>query len=116
MLAYNSEKYLIEAIESVLNQTFRDFEFLIIVEPGSTDHTDEIINKYAQHDSRIRVAVQPTPGLTAARIFAWPLAQGEYIAWADSDDVYVPERLSKQVAFMESHAEIGICGSWVKVI
>src|SRR5579859_6988537 len=116
MLAYNSAKYLPEAIESILSQTFKDFEFLIVVEPGSTDNTDEIAHRYAQRDSRIHVAIQPTRGLTAARIFAWPLAQGKYIAWADSDDVCLPERLKKQVAFMENHPDIGICGSWIKVI
>src|SRR5258708_4808575 len=116
MLAYNSERYMVEAIETILNQTYQHFEFLIITEPSNSDATPAILEKYSQQDSRIRVIVQSVPGVTAKRESAWPLAKGKYVAWADADDVYCPQRLEKQVVFLESHLEIGICGTWVETI
>src|SRR5260221_7233208 len=115
MLVYNSARYLPEAIESVLNQTYRNFEILIVKEKASTDGTDVIVEQYCQRDMRIRILVAPSQGMPQARNFGWQQARGKYVAWADSDDVYLPERLDAQTAFLEAHPEIGICGTWIDI-
>ena len=115
MPVYNSEKYLRESIESILNQTFNDFEF-IIVDDQSTDSSWQIIQEYAAKDSRI-VAVKNTgkKGCYSARNCGHRLAKGKYIAVMDSDDIALPERLQTQLDFMEQNPDIGICGSWAKI-
>src|SRR3990167_9325600 len=114
MPVYNGKKYLKEAIESVLNQTFRDFEFLII-DDGSTDKSAEIIKSF--NDARIRLERNVTNlGLIKTLNNGLTLSRGKYIARMDCDDISLPKRLSVQVNFMEKHPEIGICGSWVKVM
>ena len=114
MPVYNGEKYLKDAIESVLNQTFRDFEFLII-DDGSTDNGVEIMGLF--NDARIRIERNKTNlGLIKTLNNGLTLSRGKYIARMDCDDVSLPKRLSAQVNFMEKHPEIGICGSWVKII
>ena len=105
MSVYNGERYLSLAIESILNQTFQDFEF-IIVDDGSTDHSLEIIRKYEKKDSRIRVLVQENQGLAAALNNGIAMARGKYIARMDDDDISLPNRLEIQYRFMESHPEI----------
>jgi glycosyltransferase involved in cell wall biosynthesis len=114
MPVYNGEKHLREAINSILNQTFSDFEFLIIND-GSTDASVEIINSYK--DSRIcLVHNEQNIKLIATLNKGLELARGEYIARFDCDDVSLPERLAKQVEFMDSHPEVGICGTWAETI
>lgn len=114
MPVYNGEKYLREAIESILNQTYKDFEFLIIND-GSTDGTVEIIESY--DDSRIRlVHNEKNLKLVATLNKGLQLASGEFIARMDGDDISLPERLEKQVAFMDANPVVGICGTWVKTI
>ena len=114
MPVYNGEKYLKEAIESVLNQTFRDFEFLII-DDGSADKSAEIIKSF--NDARIRLERNETNlGLIKTLNKGLGLAKGKYIARMDCDDISLPKRLSIQVNFMEKHPEIDVCGSWVKVM
>jgi glycosyltransferase involved in cell wall biosynthesis len=106
---YNGEKYLREAIESMLNQTYTNFEFLIIND-GSTDTTEEIILYYK--DERIRyVKNEQNLKLIASLNKGLDLAIGKYIARIDADDISMPERLEKQVNFMESDNEIGLLGS-----
>lgn len=114
MPVYNREQYLEESIESILNQTFTDFEF-IIVDDQSTDSSWQIIQQYAAKDSRI-VAVKNTgkKGCYPARNCGHRLAKGKYIAVMDSDDIALPERLQTQFDFMEQHPDIDICGSWLK--
>ncbi|MBO4712066.1 glycosyltransferase [bacterium] len=114
MPVYNREQYLKESVESILNQTFTDFEF-IIVDDQSTDSSWKIIQEYASKDSRI-VAVKNTgkKGCYPARNCGHKLAKGKYIAVMDSDDISLPERLKTQFNFMEQNPEIGICGSWAK--
>jgi hypothetical protein len=107
--------YLAEAIESILAQTFRDFEF-IIVDFGSPDTAKSIISKYAAIDSRIRSREIPHCGLAEARNAACSFAQGKYVAIMDADDVCLPERLSWQVDFMEAHPEVGVVGGAVECI
>lgn len=112
MPVYNGEKYLREAIESILGQTFRDYEFLI-VNDGSTDRSAEIIGSYL--DPRIRLVHNGTnSGLIFTLNRGLELAQGAFVARMDCDDISLPERLAKQVAFMDSHPEIGICGAWFR--
>jgi glycosyltransferase involved in cell wall biosynthesis len=111
MPAYNAEKYLREAIDSILGQTFTDFEF-IIVNDGSTDASREIILSYK--DRRIRlVGNEYNMGLIKSLNKGLNYAGGEYIARMDADDISLPERFAAQVSFMEKHPEIGICGTWV---
>lgn len=111
MPAYNAEKFIGEAIESILNQTFKDFEF-IILDDCSTDKTWEIIQKYAKKDERI-VAVKNEKNLNIAlnRNKGVEMSKGKYVVWADADDISKPERVEKLVNYMENHSEVGICGS-----
>jgi len=114
MPVYNGEMYLREAITSVLRQSFGDFEFLII-EDGSTDSSLAIIESF--RDPRIIVVRnQMNKGLIYSLNKGFDLARGEYIARMDCDDISLPERLSKQVAYMTQHQEVGICGTWSKTI
>lgn len=112
MPVYNGEKYLKEAIDSILNQTFTDFEFLIIND-GSTDETEEIILSY--DDSRIRYVKNET-NLQIVKTLnkGIELARGKYIARMDADDISLPNRLEKQVQFLEDNPDIDICGTWVQ--
>lgn len=112
MPVYNGAQYLIEAIQSILKQTFTDFEFLIIND-GSTDSTKEVLQQF--HDSRIRaVCNEKNIGLIKTLNRGIGMAQGRYITRMDHDDLSVPDRLARQLAFMEKHPEVGVCGSWVK--
>ena len=92
MPAYNSEKYVSQAIESVINQTFSEWE-LIIVDDGSTDQTGKIIDEFSKKDSRIKVFHQSNKGVSSARNYALERVTGDYVTFLDSDDVYHPERL-----------------------
>lgn len=112
MSVYNGEKYLRESIESILQQTFSDFEF-IIINDGSTDQTKEILEFYK--DSRIRLIHQGNKGLTKSLNKGIKLAKGEYIARQDADDISYPKRFEKQIAYMASNADIALCGTWVKI-
>jgi glycosyltransferase involved in cell wall biosynthesis len=114
MPVYNGEKYLEEAIESILDQTFTDFEFLIIND-GSTDRSVEMIESY--NDPRIRLVHNKTNmKLTATLNRGLRLARGEYIARMDCDDISLPERFEKQLSFLEANPEVGIIGSGFKII
>ncbi len=112
MSAYNSEGYLRDTIESVLNQTFKDFEF-IIINDASTDGSLDIIKSY--EDERIRlINRERNRGLQKNLFDGVNLSKGEYIARMDADDICLPNRFEEQVKFMDEHLEIGLCGSWYK--
>lgn len=114
MAVYNGECYLQESIDSILTQTFDDFEFLIIND-GSRDSTREIICSY--DDPRIRlIENEQNIGLTRSLNKGLQLAKGEFIARQDADDISEPERLAKQVAFLETYPEVALVGSWYKKI
>ncbi|MFN6567621.1 glycosyltransferase family 2 protein [Dendronalium sp. ChiSLP03b] len=114
MPVYNGERYLREAIDSILAQTFPDFEFLIIND-GSTDNTREIICSY--DEPRIRLIDNDyNLGLTRSLNKGLKLAEGEFIARQDADDVSEPERLAKQVTFLKTHPEVTLVGTWYKYI
>jgi hypothetical protein len=109
----NGARYLEEAIQSILQQTFSDFEF-IIINDGSTDGTAGIIDRYRLNDSRIHIYEQPHQGLVPALNHGLEVARGVYIARMDADDVSVPHRLAVQVEFMDSQPAVGVCGTWIE--
>ena len=116
MCVHNGERYLYEALESVLNQTFEDFEF-IIVDDASADNTPAILKEYAAQDGRIRLMRNAhNLGLTRSLNKALRLAKGEYIARQDADDISLPQRLEKQVEFLNSNSRTAVVGSWTEVI
>ncbi len=110
---YNGEGYLAEAIESILQQTLRDFEFLIIND-GSTDHSLEIVSHYK--DSRLHIVSRSNKGLIATLNEGIELAKAPLIARMDQDDISKPDRLSKQVGDMERHPETILLGSGAQII
>ncbi len=112
MTSYNSALFIQETIDSILKQTFNDFE-LIIVDDASTDHTVELIKNYT--DSRIKLLVlSENVGVGAALNYGLPYCSGKYIAKADSDDLYHPERLQKQVEFLNNHPDITLVKTLVE--
>lgn len=114
MCVYNGERYLREAIESILNQTFTDFEF-IIVDDGSIDRSVDIITSYS--DQRIHLVCNETNlGFPAAPNKGLAMASGVYIARMDQDDISLPERFARQVDFLDSHPDIGVLGSAIRII
>ena len=105
-----------ESIESVLSQTFTDFEF-IIVDDGSTDGTPEILATCAARDARVRVRRLPrNVSFREALNEGCRLARGEFIARLDGDDVCLPNRLAYQVAYLDAHPEVGVVGSAVQLV
>ena len=116
MCVYNGERYLREAIKSVLSQTFTDFEFLI-VDDASTDSTWEILQEYETRDPRIRLVRNPNNiGLTKSLNKGLEAARGQYIARMDADDISLAERLEKQINFLEDNLDVGGIGSAVRPI
>lgn len=113
MSCYNSEKYLAEAIDSILNQTFTDFEF-IIWNDGSTDRTEEIIKSY--DDSRIRYFYHENTGLGQALRLACQEVKSPIIARMDADDIAHPDRLRKEYDFLMSHPDVVLVSSGVTFI
>ncbi|MEW4571272.1 glycosyltransferase [Tautonia sp. JC769] len=115
MAAYNAERYVAEAVESILAQTFADFEFLII-DDGSTDQTRAILERYGQADRRIRIISRPNRGIVETRNELLGLGRGEFVAIMDADDVAMPLRLERQVDYLRQHPECLAVGSAVRVI
>lgn len=113
MPTLNAEKYLKTSIDSILNQTFKDFE-LIIVDDNSSDNTLKIINKYK--DKRIKLIKGENKGIAAALNLGIKIAKGKYIARMDADDISLPKRFEKQIDFMDKNIEFGICGTRVKTL
>ena len=108
MSVYNGEDYLSEAIESVLNQTFHDFE-LIVINDCSNDSTGQILQSFAQRDSRVKVHTNEVNlRLPSSLNKAISLSQGKYIARMDADDICLPERLEKQFEFMENNPKVAL--------
>ncbi len=113
MPAYNAERYLRTAVESVLQQTFTDFEF-IIINDGSTDRTENILQSYK--DPRIKVIYQEQSGLVPTLNRLLNLAQGQFIARMDADDQSAPTRLAEQVLWFQKNPNGILVGSWTTVI
>ncbi len=109
--AFNTEKYVGEAVESILSQTFTDFE-LIVIDDGSGDRTAEILRGYARADARLRILSNGNNrGIPKTRNIGIKAARGRYIAWQDADDISLPERLQKQFDYMEKHSEVALLGT-----
>lgn len=106
--AYNEEKYLTRSVQSILDQTFRDLE-VILIDDGSTDSTWEIIKGF--QDSRVRPVKLDRSGLMKAVNRGLSMARGEYIARMDADDESLPDRIQKQVEFLDSHPDIAVVGT-----
>ena len=115
MSVYNGERFLAAAIDSVLAQTFGDFEFLIL-DDGSTDGSRAIAARYAAQDRRIRLIARENRGLVASLNQLLDEAQAPLIARMDADDLCLPERFARQIAFLAQHPEIGVLGSWTEDI
>lgn len=115
MAAYNAERYVGKAIESILNQTFVDFEF-IIIDDCSTDKTWEIVQKYAKREARIVAAKnEKNLGIAGNRNKLISLARGRYIAWQDVDDISLPKRIEHEYLFMEKNPDVGIVGGFLEI-
>lgn len=110
---YNGEKFLRESIESILNQTYENFEF-IIINDGSTDGSLKIINDYASRDFRIKVISRENKGLVYSLNEGIDLAKGKYIARMDADDISLPKRFEMQYKYMEDYPDITILGTFIE--
>lgn len=114
MPVYNGEQFIGKAIESVLNQTYKDYE-LIIINDGSIDSTGEIIENYQKADRRIKIISRENRGLVDSLNEGISLAEGKYIARMDADDICLPNRFEKQLHYMNEH-NMDILGACVEVI
>lgn len=115
MPAYNAANYIVESIDSILDQTFQDFEF-IIVNDGSTDNTNEIIQQYAAQDIRIKILQTDHVGGGAARNVGVELARYDWIATMDADDVALPTRLEKSMKAARQSPEVILWGGYIQNI
>lgn len=109
---YNTEKYITECLDSVISQTYRDLE-IIIVDDGSKDSSLEKCNEYAQRDTRIKVYSKPNGGVSSARNFGIEKANGDFIAFADSDDKLKPELFDTLVKCQKKYNVDRVCGGYV---
>ena len=114
MSVYNGEKYLREAIESILTQTLADFEF-IIINDGSSDHSLDILKEFQSKDGRTKLISRQNRGLIYSLNEGVTSANGIYIARMDADDIALPHRLEHQVAYMKEH-DVVLCGTWAECI
>lgn len=115
MPAYNCGDYIGTSLDSVINQTYKNWE-VIVVDDSSTDNTETVVKKYKRDDKRIRYhKLKNNSGAAAARNKAIDLAKGEYMAFLDSDDIWAPEKLYKQVNFMENNGYNFTCTSYTKI-
>jgi glycosyltransferase involved in cell wall biosynthesis len=109
MPVFNAKAYLHEAVQSVLRQAYRDFEF-IIIDDGSEDGSRDILQRYAADEIRIRLRSRPNRGLVQSLMEGLEMARGRYIARMDADDLSLPQRLEWQVAHLEAHQEVVALG------
>jgi len=115
MSVFNGERFLREAVESILAQSLRDFEF-IIIDDGSTDRSASMLDYYQNSDVRLKVHHREHGGLIESLNRGCALAQGKYIARMDADDVAIKDRLAWQIEFMDAHPEVGVVGGAVEWI
>ncbi len=106
---YNADRYIAQAIESILNQTLTNFE-LLIIDDGSTDGSAQILQAYAAQDQRIRLLVRENRGLISTLNEMLQQAKGEFLARMDADDLSLPDRLQQQVQFLQQHPEVVCVG------
>lgn len=111
---YNASRFISQTIDSVLSQTFTDWE-MIIVDDGSKDDSSDIVEKYVKKDSRIRLIQQPNGGSANARNHGIREATGRYIALLDADDLWLPQFLEKQIEFMKEKNAICVYSSYKRI-
>src|SRR5580658_10136563 len=115
MSVFTGERFLRQTVDSILDQSFRDFEF-IVINDGSTDDSASILESYQKRDPRLCVYEQENRGLLESLNRGCSLAKGRYIARMDADDIAVRDRLLWQVDFLEEHPEVGILGGNIEYI
>ncbi len=112
---YNAELYIAEAIESILNQTYTNFE-LLILNDASTDKSVDIIKEYAEENERIRfIDYKQNAGLIQRLNDGVRNAKGKYVARMDNDDISLPNRFEEQIKYMEANEEVGVCGTYFDI-
>jgi hypothetical protein len=115
MSVFNGQAFLLEAIDSILAQTFKDYEF-VIIDDGSTDKTAEILAEYSRRDQRIRVHRHENKGRAASLNIGIEMSKSPYVARMDADDISMPNRLKEQVEFMERHPAVGLLSGTYELI
>jgi len=115
MPVYNAERYVAESVESILTQTFTDFEFLI-VDDGSTDRSLSILKRYAKADSRIKLKSRPNTGMVGALNEMIEVARGEYLARIDADDSSLPGRFMSQVDYLRENTDVVCAGTKCQIV
>ena len=113
--AYNAAKYLPQVIQSVLNQSYKDWE-LLIIDDGSTDDTKEVVNGFCEADPRVKLISKENGGVSVARNLGAELAKGQLIAFLDSDDLWLEDKLAVHAKYMETHPKVGASFSRVELI
>lgn len=111
---YNGSRFIKETIESVINQTYQNWE-MIIIDDGSKDNSADIIKGYMANEPRIKLIQQKNSGSSAARNNGIRNAEGQYIALLDADDLWIPQFLEKQIAFMKEKSAICVCCSYARI-
>jgi glycosyltransferase involved in cell wall biosynthesis len=111
--AYNAQKTIRETIESVLNQTFKDFE-IIVIDDGSQDSTVEIVSAFS--DPRLRLFSYPNAGVSATRNRGLAQANSEFISFLDADDLWTPDKLEAQLRALEANPQAAVAYSWTDYI
>lgn len=118
--AYNGDRYIAEAIDSVIGQTYSNYE-IIVVDDGSTDNTSHVVRQYGDREAypagnRVRYLSQTNQGVAASRNLGLAAAKGEYIAFLDQDDVFLPHKLASQVALLDKDPDLGIANSGWQIV
>jgi glycosyltransferase involved in cell wall biosynthesis len=113
--AYNAAQYISETIDSVLNQSYQNFE-LLVIDDGSTDNTADLVRAYVQQDSRVQIISQPNQGVSAARNHGIDRAVGEFLAFLDADDLWVPDKLEAHVRHLCSDDRLGMSFARIEYI
>jgi GT2 family glycosyltransferase len=113
---YNGEPYLTEAVESILGQTFQDFELIAVYDPSSIDNSHGVLDDAARRDPRVRVVNRTNRSLVDALNLGLSCARGEFIARMDADDVSLANRFARQVAHLRAHPDIAVVGSTITLI
>jgi teichuronic acid biosynthesis glycosyltransferase TuaG len=114
--AYNSEKWISECIKSVIAQDYTEWELLIITDTGTNDRTEDVVNQFAAADPRIRfIRITDKRGLALSRNRGIVEARGQYLAFLDSDDYWLPHKLSWQLAFMKNHNYAFTCSGFRRI-
>ncbi len=113
--AYNAATYLPEVIQSVIDQSYRNWE-LLVIDDGSKDNTAEVVNEFCKRDKRVRLISKENGGVSVARNLGAQLANGELVAFLDSDDLWLEDKLLTHVNYMSSHPQVGVSFSRVELI